>query len=41
MSDISQRLKKIVVEYLGVSEAQATDDVLFLEDLGADSLDAV
>lgn len=41
MSDTTERVKKIVVEYLGVDEAKVTDDASFIDDLGADSLDTV
>ena len=41
MSDIGDRVKKIVVEHLGVDEAKVTDTAGFIDDLGADSLDTV
>ena len=41
MSSIEDRVKKIVVEQLGVSEDQVTPDSSFVDDLGADSLDTV
>ncbi len=41
MSDVAEKVKKIVVEQLSVSEDQVTDDAKFIEDLGADSLDQV
>ena len=41
MSDINERVKKIVVEHLGVDGAKVTDDASFIDDLGADSLDTV
>ena len=41
MSDISERVKKIVVEHLGVDEDKVTDGASFIDDLGADSLDTV
>ena len=41
MSSIQERVKKIVVEQLGVSEDQVTADASFVDDLGADSLDTV
>ncbi len=41
MSDISDRVKKIVVEHLGVEEDKVTEAASFIDDLGADSLDTV
>ena len=41
MSDISDRVKKIVVEHLGVEENKVTEAASFIDDLGADSLDTV
>ena len=41
MSDISERVKKIVVEHLNVDETKITDGASFIDDLGADSLDTV
>ncbi len=41
MSDIAARVKKIVVEHLGVEEAKVTAEANFIDDLGADSLDTV
>ena len=41
MSEIADKVKKIVVEQLGVSEEQVTPEAKFIEDLGADSLDQV
>lgn len=41
MSSIEDRVKKIVVEQLGVEESQVTPDASFIDDLGADSLDTV
>ena len=41
MSSIEDRVIKIVVEQLGVSEDQVTPDASFVDDLGADSLDTV
>jgi acyl carrier protein len=41
MSSIEDRVKKIVVEQLGVEESQVTPDASFVDDLGADSLDTV
>ena len=41
MSDIEQRVKKIVAEQLGVAEADIKNESSFVDDLGADSLDTV
>jgi len=41
MSDIFDRVKKIIVDRLGVDEAEVTLEASFKEDLGADSLDVV
>ena len=41
MSDVSARVKKIVVEHLGVDEEKVTENASFVDDLGADSLDTV
>ena len=41
MSDIATRVKKIVVEQLGVEESKVTENASFIDDLGADSLDTV
>ena len=41
MSDTADRVKKIVVEHLGVDEGKVTDNASFIDDLGADSLDTV
>lgn len=41
MSDIAERVKKIVVERLGVEEAKVSEGASFIDDLGADSLDTV
>lgn len=41
MSDIGERLKKIVVEHLGVDAEKVTESASFIDDLGADSLDNV
>ncbi len=41
MSDIADRVKKIVVEHLGVDAAKVTESASFIDDLGADSLDTV
>ena len=41
MSDTSDRVKKIVVEHLGVDAEKVTEEASFVDDLGADSLDIV
>ena len=41
MSSIEDRVKKVVIEQLGVSEDQVTAEASFVDDLGADSLDTV
>ena len=40
-NDIADRVKKIVVEHLGVDEGKVTENASFIDDLGADSLDTV
>ena len=40
-NEIEARVKKIVVEQLGVKEEEVTTDASFVDDLGADSLDTV
>ncbi len=41
MSDIAERVKKIVVEHLGADESKVVASASFIDDLGADSLDTV
>src|SRR4029078_13340966 len=41
MADTAERVKKIVVEHLGVAAEKVTDNASFIDDLGADSLDTV
>ena len=41
MSNIEERVKKIVAEQLGVKEEEVTNEASFIDDLGADSLDTV
>ena len=41
MSNVEERVKKIVIEQLGAKEEEVTNDASFVEDLGADSLDTV
>ena len=40
-STVQERVKKIVIEQLGVSDDQVKPDASFVDDLGADSLDTV
>ena len=39
--DISNKVKKMVVDHLGVDESKVTEEASFIDDLGADSLDTV
>ena len=39
--DISNKVKKIVADHLGIDESKVTDESSFIDDLGADSLDTV
>ncbi len=41
MSDIAERVKKIVAEHLGVDQEKVVESASFIDDLGADSLDTV
>ncbi len=41
MASIEERVKQIIVEQLGVDEAEVTPAASFVDDLGADSLDTV
>jgi len=41
MSNVADRVKKIVIEQLGVKEEEVTIEASFVDDLGADSLDTV
>ncbi len=41
MSNVEERVKKIVMEQLGAKEEQVTSNASFVDDLGADSLDTV
>lgn len=41
MSDVADRVKKIVIEHLGVETDKVSDTSSFIDDLGADSLDTV
>lgn len=40
-NEIFERVKKIIVEQLGVQESQVTMEAVFVDDLGTDSLDTV
>ena len=41
MSETADKVKKIVVEHLGVEESKVNEGASFIDDLGADSLDTV
>jgi len=41
MSDIGDKIKKIIVDHLGVDASKVTEEASFIDDLGADSLDTV
>jgi acyl carrier protein len=41
MSDVRQKVTKIIVDHLGVDASKVTDAASFIDDLGADSLDTV
>ena len=41
MSDVADRVKKIVLEHLGVDADKVVEGASFIDDLGADSLDTV
>ena len=41
MSNIEERVKKIIIEQLGVKEEDVKSEASFVDDLGADSLDTV
>ena len=41
MSDVAERVKKIVVDHLGVEGDKVKPEASFIDDLGADSLDIV
>ncbi len=41
MTDIAEKVTKIIVEKLGVDESEVNEDASFTNDLGADSLDTV
>ena len=41
MSDVADKIKKIIVDHLGVDASKVTEEASFIDDLGADSLDTV
>ena len=42
MSEVSEKVKKIIAEHLGIEDmSKITDDAKFIDDLGTDSLDTV
>ncbi len=41
MSEVQDKIKQIIVDELGVDEAEVTENARFIEDLSADSLDLV
>ena len=42
MSDVAEKVKKIIDEHLGIDDMEKiTEDAKFIDDLGADSLDTV
>ena len=41
MSEVREKVKKIIVDHLGVDTSKVTDEASFIDDLGADSLDTV
>ena len=41
MAEVQEKIKQIIVDELGVDEAEVTENARFIEDLGADSLDLV
>jgi len=41
MASTQEKVKSIIVEQLGVSEAEVTESAAFVDDLGADSLDTI
>jgi len=41
MSDVGDKIKKIIVDHLGVDVTKVTEEASFIDDLGADSLDTV
>mgnify|MGYP003948565813 CR=1 FL=1 len=41
IKDVSQKVKSMVAEHLGIEETKVTEEANFIDDLGADSLDTV
>ena len=41
MSEVGDKIKKIIIDHLGVDAAKVTEEASFIDDLGADSLDTV
>ena len=41
MSEVREKVKKIIVDHLGVDESKVVESASFIDDLGADSLDTV
>ncbi len=41
MTDVAERVKKIIIEHLGVEDTKVVENASFIDDLGADSLDTV
>ena len=41
VKDVADKVKKMVVDHLGVDETKVTEEANFIDDLGADSLDTV
>ena len=41
MGEIAEKIKKIIIDHLGVDASKVTEDASFIDDLGADSLDTV
>ncbi|MFN0015840.1 MAG: acyl carrier protein [Saprospiraceae bacterium] len=41
MANVAERVKKIIIDKLGVDENDVTPESNFIQDLGADSLDTV
>ncbi len=41
MSDVFERVRKLIIHQLDIDEDNITEDAYFVDDLGADSIDAV